>query len=340
LEILADRRLEILNASMDLREHGPANDGAQTQYSLELSAVAPEYNDVMQKMQQGEQHLLNQRIKASDNLFKVVVSLLCATFALAIALLWMHYRFLTAEAGEREKAELQARDSEEASRQLSVRVLQLQDEERRRFSRELHDGLGQSLTVAKMMAESLMQQSHDDATLSDLVSALDEALSETRTISYLLHPPLLDELGLASATKWYLEGFAKRTGIAVSVDVSDGFPRLPAATELALFRVLQESLTNIHRHSKCSKVHVSLAARDRNIYLVVKDNGGGIPPGILERFQSSGTHVGVGLAGMRERIREHGGEFSIESDGSGTEVSVVIPLAAGARPSEEFAAAN
>src|SRR5579863_6432173 len=139
LEILTDRRLEILTASMDLQEHGPPNDAAQTQYSMQLSRVAPEYNGVIQRMQQSEQGLLNQRIRASDKLFKVVVGLLCATFALAIALLWMHYRFLTAEAGERERAEHQAHQSEDASRRLSARVLQLQDEERRRFSRELHD---------------------------------------------------------------------------------------------------------------------------------------------------------------------------------------------------------
>jgi signal transduction histidine kinase len=328
-----DRRFEILNASMELQEHGRADDKVQNDYSLQLATLATEYNTIMQRMEQAEQSLLDQRIKVSAKLFRIAVALLIVTLACAIALLWMHYRFLTAEVSERERAETKAKSSDDASRRLSVRILQLQDEERRKFSRELHDSLGQSLTVAKMIAETLAHQNPLDTSLSQLVGVLDESLSETRTISHLLHPPLLDELGLASAAKWYVEGFAKRGGIPVEVNIPDNIPRLSGATELVFFRALQESLTNIHRHSKCTKAHVSFTRSANDISLIVKDNGKGVPQRVLERFQSSGTQVGVGLAGMRERIREQGGSFTIQSGATGTTVSVTLPVTA-ATPSE------
>jgi signal transduction histidine kinase len=326
LQNLVDQRTEILDASMALLEHGPSDDNVQTEYSRQLSTIAASYNGIMQRMQQDEQSLLDERVKISGNLFVAVVGLLFVFFALAIALLWMHYRFLASEVIEREKAETNAKNSEEASHRLSARILQLQDEERRRFSRELHDSLGQSLTVAKMLAESAAQQNPRDAILRQLVGTLEESLSETRTISHLLHPPLLEELGLASAVRWYVEGFTKRGGAPSLLDIPDDFPRLPRPTELVFFRALQESLTNIHRHSKCTEAHVSLTRSANDVSLRVKDNGRGIPREVLERFQSSGTHVGIGLAGMRERVREQGGKFTIQSDDTGTTVFVTLPV--------------
>jgi signal transduction histidine kinase len=298
----------------------------QTEYSRQLATIASGYNEIMQRMQGEEQGLLDQRVKISGRLFAAVVGLLLVFFSLAIALLWMHYRFLTAEVMERERAEMKAKHSDEASRRLSVRVLQLQDEERRKFSRELHDSLGQSLTVAKMLADSLTQPNPDPATLAQLISVLDESLSETRTISHLLHPPLLDELGLASAVRWYVEGFTKRGGCPVALDISDDVPRLSRPTELVFFRALQESLTNIHRHSNCTQAQVSLRSSAKEVSLIVKDNGTGIPEETIEGLQSSGAHAGVGLAGMRERVREHGGQFTIHSAGKGTTVTVTLPV--------------
>jgi signal transduction histidine kinase len=327
LQNLVDQRSEILNASMALLEHGPADDNVQTEYSRQLSAIASGYNEIMQRMQQDEQRLLDQRVRVSGNLLTAVLVLLFVFFTLAIALLWMHYRFLMAEVIEREKAEMKAKSSEEGSRRLSVRILQLQDEERRKFSRELHDSLGQSLTVAKMLAESLNRENLRDGTLAQLIGLLDESLSETRTISHLLHPPLLDELGLASAVRWYVEGFTARGGCPVALDIAADMPRLSRPAELVFFRALQESLTNIHRHSNCTEAQVSLKNSATDVSLVVKDNGIGIPQDTLDGFQSSGTHVGVGLAGMRERIREQGGQFTIRSDAQGTAVSVTLPVA-------------
>ena len=148
-------------------------------------------------------------------------------------------------------AELKAREQAEASlRTLSVRLLELQDQERRKFSRELHDSLGQYLVGAKMNLAMLGKSLPDNALIAECLKLLDQAMTETRTISHLLHPPLLDETGFASAARWYVEGFAKRSGIQTSLDMPEDLGRLPSSLELALFRVLQESLTNVHRHSK------------------------------------------------------------------------------------------
>jgi signal transduction histidine kinase len=141
----------------------------------------------------------------------------------------------------------------------------------------------------------------------------------------LLHPPLLDETGFASAARWYVEGFAKRSGIQTSLDVPENLGRLSEAVELALFRVLQESLTNVHRHSKSPRADVSLRLSTEQVVLRVRDYGKGIPPEVLDRFQQNRTHGGVGLTGMRERIHELGGKLEMNSDGGGTRVLAVVP---------------
>jgi len=161
--------------------------------------------------------------------------------------------------------------------------------------------------------------------VSEAMGLLDEAMTETRTISHLLHPPLLDETGFASAARWYVEGFAKRSGIPTSLDLPEDMGRLPEALELALFRVLQESLTNVHRHSKSPKADVSLRVFRNEIVLRIRDYGKGIPPEVLGRFRHNRTHGGVGLAGMRERIHELGGQLEMESNGDGTQILVRMP---------------
>jgi signal transduction histidine kinase len=162
--------------------------------------------------------------------------------------------------------------------------------------------------------------------MQDLLSTLDQSIMETRTISHLLHPLLLDELGLASAVNWYVDGFSKRSGIQVSTNIADSVGRLPRPQELVLFRVLQESLTNVHRHAKSQKAEISLYTANGNAILHIRDHGTGMPVEKLKHFRSDGTQVGVGLTGMRERVREHGGTFEINSDGKGTEVLVSIPV--------------
>ena len=214
---------------------------------------------------------------------------------------------------------------EQNARRLSGRILQLQDEERRKFSRELHDSLGQILAMAKMHLYELIEKNPQDDLLAQIDKLLDQSITETRTISHLLHPPLLDEVGLTSALRWYLDGFAQRSGIQVTTDITEDLVRLPRPVELALFRVLQESLTNIHRHSRSTRAEVSLRQSPRETVLKVRDFGKGMARETLDSFLSEGTRVGVGLAGMRERIREQGGKLEVQSDASGTTITVTMP---------------
>jgi signal transduction histidine kinase len=208
-------------------------------------------------------------------------------------------------------------------RQLSASLMRSQDEERRRIARELHDSLGQYLAALSMELHRLFEGG--DSQLSTALKTLESCISETRTISHLLHPPLLDEVGLTSAVQWYVEGFEGRSGIKVALKMAK-IPRLPADIETAVFRVLQEALTNIHRHSRAERAEVSLAHRSSEIVLDIVDYGKGMPKTTLNRFLKSGTAGGVGLAGMRERIREIGGDLRIESNFEGTHVTVSVPL--------------
>jgi signal transduction histidine kinase len=238
----------------------------------------------------------------------------------------VHYRLLGAELDAREQAEQSVRDSEQSLRSLTARLLQLQDEERRRFSRELHDSLGQYLAGVKMNLDMFSNSQPSDRLLSEAIQLLDQSIAETRTISHLLHPPLLDEAGFSSAAKWYLEGFAQRSGIAVKMDLPEAVGRLPKSIELGLFRILQESLTNIHRHSGSSRADVALNLFPNKVVLEVRDYGKGIPRELLESFRIKGTSFGVGLAGMRERVRELGGKVEIQSKSPGSSISVTVPL--------------
>jgi len=217
----------------------------------------------------------------------------------------------------------------DALRKLSSRLLHVQDEERRRIARELHDSLGQYLTATKINLDLLAQSDPHSKRLDEAQQLLERAISDTRTLSHLLHPPLLDEAGLASAATWYVEGFGQRSGIKVSLELPSNFERLPSPVETTLFRILQEALTNVHRHSRSSAVDVQLGIEDSTVELRIRDYGKGIPEITLERFRRNGTNVGVGLAGIRERIKELGGELEIQSKDPGTLLRVVIPLAAG-----------
>jgi len=220
------------------------------------------------------------------------------------------------------------RQAEEHLLALSGRLLKVQDDERRRIARELHDSLGQYLAAAKIELQILSQsqESVPSDKLRDPMQFVERAIAETRTISYLLHPPLLDETGFASAARWYVDGFSKRCGIVANLDIPPQMPRFRREIETALFRILQESLTNVHRHSGTRTVDIGLALEDATLIMVVKDHGKGIPPQVLNRFRSTGNGVGVGIAGMRERIKEMGGTLEIESDQNGTTVSVTVPI--------------
>ena len=219
---------------------------------------------------------------------------------------------------------------------LTQRLLNIQDEERRKLSRDLHDSTGQTLAALKISVSFLVDNCKQDAPtmalVSDVVTLADQAIEEIRTMSYLLHPPLLDEVGFACAAEWYVEGFAKRSGIDVRLDIATPRERLPMRIEIALFRVLQESLTNEHRHSGASKASVCFQYQPENVVLEIRDYGRGIVAERLDRLRGASTETGVGLAGMRERLHELNGKLEIESDGQGTSMRAIVPLFALARP--------
>ena len=222
------------------------------------------------------------------------------------------------------------KQGEKALRGLSTRLLQLQDEERRRVARELHDAIGQNLvglvtnlTLAQRSAGRLNPKARK--ALSGSLEVAERSLNEMRTLSYLLHPPLLDEDGLASALAWYVKGFAERSGIKVDLKVSPDFGRLPQEVETTLFRVVQESLTNVHRHSKSPTARIRLSRRSTGVELEIADKGQGMSTKALYLGNSNAGQLGVGIMGMRERAIQLGGRLEIASSRRGTTVRVVIP---------------
>ncbi|MGB8064062.1 MAG: sensor histidine kinase [Candidatus Sulfotelmatobacter sp.] len=213
---------------------------------------------------------------------------------------------------------------------LSQRLLKVQDEERRKLARDLHDSTGQTLAALKisisLLEEKCKQNSSTLGLVSEVAALADQAIEEIRTTSYLLHPPLLDEVGFPCAAEWYVQGFAQRSGINVTLDLAAAGERLPARIETALFRVLQESLTNVHRHSAAKRVSVRFRQEAEAAILEIRDFGRGIPAERLAQLRKIRAETGVGLAGMRERLNELKGELEIESDGRGTRLRAVVPL--------------
>ena len=213
---------------------------------------------------------------------------------------------------------------------LTQRLLKVQDEERRKLARDLHDSTGQTLAALKISL-SLLQENCKDAPaalamVSDVSQLADQAIEEIRTMSYLLHPPLLDEVGFACAAEWYIEGFAKRSGINVRAEIAPSPGRLPKNVEIALFRVLQESLTNVHRHSGASDASIHFQHEADAVILEIRDFGRGIPEERLRLLHGGSAETGVGLAGMRERLHELQGTLEIESDDGGTNMRATVPL--------------
>lgn len=232
------------------------------------------------------------------------------------------------EALRRAKADLEFKVEQRtaALRQLSSRLLSLQDSERRRIARELHDSLGQYLVGLKLNVDMLRQSPGREELWSEAEQLMQQCIAEVRTLSYLLHPPTMDAAGFTSAARWYVEGFGQRSGLQVTLDAPSDLGRLPDAVELALFRVLQEALTNVHRHSGAAAAEILVTADAEEVTLEVKDNGHGISPELLSRFRATGEGMGVGLAGIGERVRELGGKLQLESGDRGTLLRVTIPV--------------
>jgi signal transduction histidine kinase len=212
---------------------------------------------------------------------------------------------------------------------LTARLLHLQDEERRRIARELHDSVGQSLAALSMNLSSLGRDieriAKSASTVADSAALVNEMSTDIRTISYLLHPPLLDEAGLASALRWYIQGFTERSGIKVDLKLAEDFDRLPRDLETAIFRLVQECLTNIHRHSESPIATITITRFESEVQVEVVDQGTGIPPEKKSGLLSEGT-PGVGIRGMRERLRQLGGTLEIDSNGNGKGTIVVARL--------------
>jgi PAS domain S-box-containing protein len=224
----------------------------------------------------------------------------------------------------------QRKAAQDAARELSARLLQMQDEERRRIARELHDSAGQMTAALMMNIDQLKLTNGTDGEharmLWDCDAILQDLNKELRTMSHLLHPPLLDEVGLCSALQWYVDGFAKRSRIETSLELALDFGRVNSELEIAIFRVVQECLTNVHRHSGSSKAIVSLKRSQDSVFLEIQDAGKGIPPEKRSHLLRSGP-VGVGLRGMRERVLQLGGTLQIDCDGGGTSIRAIFPVA-------------
>ena len=212
-------------------------------------------------------------------------------------------------------------------RTLSSNLIATQDDERRRIARELHDSLGQELSAAKMMADKVIMLNRSPESTReavDISNLIDHAIQQVRSISYLLHPPLLDEIGLQSALQFYLEGFTKRSGIEIMLDVQpSNFPRLAPEMETAIFRIVQEAVTNVFRHSGARAAWVTLVKEGSQVFGKVRDNGKGITDGVME---GRPDRIGVGIGGMRQRVKEFGGDLRIVNANPGTIVEVTVPV--------------
>jgi len=220
---------------------------------------------------------------------------------------------------ELEQRNRELRERSEQLRELWNRLVRIQDEERRHIARELHDSVGQYLAALSMVLDTAKDEASGNRRLQEAAQITQTCITEIRTLSHLLHPPLLEEAGLASAVGWYVEGFATRSGIQAKVEIAEPLGQLGEEIDLVLFRVLQESLTNVHRHSGSKTVAIRIGADSQQVWLEIEDQGKGSANGLVR--------PGVGIAGMRERVENLAGDFGISSNQNGTRVRVVLPLA-------------
>jgi signal transduction histidine kinase len=298
----------------------------EQRWQEEIGDRKKQIDSIVTRMQEEEESLLDQRLRAWDYLFKRNVLMLGLAFAVVTVMLAYNFRVLVTEVARTKDTAMRVSDNAESYRSMSARILELQDSERRRIARELHDSVGQYLAGLKINLNQLETGVRIDAPtlIRETIGLTDCAIQEVRTISHLLHPPLLEELGFLSAARWYLDEYGKRSQVKVSLLVDEPIERLPREIEIALFRVLQEALTNVYRHAAARSVDVRICCHNGQVTLTVADDGNGIPQEVLVRFRG-GAAAGIGLAGMRERLAEFGGEIRVQSSRAGSVVEAVIP---------------
>lgn len=240
---------------------------------------------------------------------------------------------VTRDFTERMEAKEALARSERSLRELSLHLLSTQDAERKRIGRDLHDSLGQYLAVLKLKLESVVSLIETQPGLAaqdaaDCIRLTDDSIKEVRTVSYLLYPPMLEEMGLKSAIPWYLSGFSSRSGITITFNAENNFGRLSSEAELALFRVLQESLTNVHRHSGSKTAEVRLLTHEGSAVLEIEDKGRGFDHSVLEQGGEDWMGaLGVGVRGMKERMNQLKGRLEIKTREGSTIVRAMVPAA-------------
>jgi signal transduction histidine kinase len=318
LQAAVDGRLAAIEKGIELAKTRPTDKVAQADLTAVLTEWAIQTDAVRDEMNRAENILLEQRNRITGRRFDLIAAALAFMFLLAVVLIWEHYRRLAGELKRRVLAE-------QNSRNLSAQVLRAQDDERRRISRELHDGLGQNLIAAKMIADSFATKPPTEDVISQLNSILEGSVSSVRSISYLLYPPLLDEIGLTSAAGWLVDGLSKRSDIVVKLEITGAKRRLPPGVEVTLFRILQESLANIQRHARASKADILLNFEADRVVLRIRDHGVGISAEKLRELEERASYAGIGLAGMKQRAQEQGGTFRLSSNPNGTTIEVEVP---------------
>ena len=318
LESAINGRLAAVEKGVELAKTRPTDRVAQDDLTALLTEWAIQTSAISDEMNRAEDILLEQRSRITGRRFDLIAAALAFMFLLAVFLIWEHYRRLAGELKRRVLAEQNARN-------LSIQLLRVQDDERRRISRELHDGLGQNLIAAKMIADSFSTKPPTQEVITQLNSILEGTVSSVRSMSYLLYPPLLDEIGLTSAAEWLIDGLSKRSDILVKLEIGGAKRRLPPGVEVTLFRILQESLANIQRHARASKADIFLNFEADRVLLRICDHGVGITAEKLRELEERASYAGIGLAGMKQRAQEQGGSFRLSSSSSGTTIEVEVP---------------
>ncbi len=323
LEPLIQRKLSVLQQSIEQERTGSADAAQQAAFTQENETLTNEASAILEDMGSEENRLLQQRVVISGDTYRHMRVVLIVAFVAVLLFLLISFGRLLVELRNRMRAEA-------AVRRLSGRILQLQDMERRKVARELHDGVGQYFSSSKMAVEGVLHggslSEAQRRALTEAAQLLEQGIAEARTLSYLLHPPLLDEVGFRAAAEWYIQGFSERSKIQVQFTAPSNLAPLSKDVELVLFRVLQESLTNIHRHAGSATAEVRIHCVSGRVMMEIEDRGKGIAQTLLEDFRRS-TGTGVGLAGMRERVSEFRGTLELISEGRGTLLRVGMPLA-------------